>query len=72
MDRIMHSRLRDKTICSEARHDLKTRYFLAERENMQYRCSSDSRGTADPHGKFREVAMRVICPGNIPAEMLFD
>ena len=53
---LMHSRLSDKTICLEARHDLKTRKFIAERENMQHRWSSDPRATAD--GKFREVAMR--------------
>ena len=58
----------------EARHDLETRWFLAERENMQYRWSSNSSATTDPHRKFEEVAMRRKCPGNIPqpaAEMLF-
>ena len=51
---LMRSRLIDKAICSEARHDLEARLFLAERENMQYRRSSDSRATADPHDRFKE------------------
>ena len=61
---LMHSRLSDKTICLEARHDLKTRKFIAERENMQHRWSSDPRATAD--GKFREFAMRWKCPAMFP------
>ena len=61
---IMRSRLIDKAICSEARHDLEARLFLAERENMQYRRSSDSRATADLHDRFKEkeVVMRRNCP----------
>ena len=71
----MRSRLIDKaSICSEARHDLEARSFLAERENMQYRRSSDLRATADPYDRFKEkeVVMRRKCPGNVLAEVLFN
>ena len=65
----MRSRLIDK-----ARHDLEARSFLAERENMQYRRSSDLRATADPYDRFKEkeVMMRRKCPGNVLAEVLFN
>ena len=67
-----------QSACIGYRHDVKTRWFVAKRENIKYRwrCSSDSRATAHPHGKFEEVATRRTCPGSrqciyIPAEDLF-
>ena len=38
---------------------------------MQYRRSSDSRPSADPHDRFNEVVMRRRCPGDVVAEVLY-
>ena len=38
---------------------------------MQYRRSSDSRPSADPHDRFNEVVMRRRCPGDVVAEVIY-